>query len=236
MIRCFLLFLFFALGAGAEDIERPPGQLLYQPMFIWMDSDVTQQGTGYLVENAAGKVFGVTSIHFMYFEYGLFEAIWLDIPSSVPACGFRTSYGRPLTKEIAEFTDVKRDFILLPAAEGCFDENTRLELDDRKRIESGEKLWFPNKDFESPEGHTWIEAEVSEDLGYLIEIKLDGMVVLESQSGSPFISQETGKVVGMLTSAWEEDGRIWVNACPGRNVLRFLEKPREPVPLSISVQ
>ena len=235
MIRITLAVLLFAASAFASEIERPQGKLLFQPMLIWLDSDVTQQGTGYLVEDAAGNVYGVTSIHFMYFEYGLFEAIWLDIPSSEPVCGFRTSYGRPLVKEIAEDADIKRDFIILPAEVGCFTDYTTLQLDDRKKLEHGEKLWFPDKDFEASVGHNWIEAEVVEDTGHFIEIKLDQLVELVSQSGSPIISQESGKVVGMVTSGEEKDGHLILYICPARNVLRFLEKERDPVPLSISV-
>ena len=70
----------------------------------------------------------------------------------------------------------------------------------------------------------------------VIEIKLDTLIELESQSGSPVFSRQNGKVVGMVFGGEVEDGECVLWLCPARNILRFLAGDRNPVPLMRSVR
>jgi hypothetical protein len=78
MRRILTTTFLIALASGLFAAEKPVGKFLFQPMLIWGTSEVTHQGTGYLMKYE-NKIFGVTSIHFLNFDAGgLFEAIWLD--------------------------------------------------------------------------------------------------------------------------------------------------------------
>ena len=77
-MRMLWIVALIALAVPAlADVPPPDGKFLFQPMFIWGDSEVSYQGTGYVDEDSEGQVYGVTSIHFLEFgDPGLFEAIW----------------------------------------------------------------------------------------------------------------------------------------------------------------
>lgn len=231
---CLLLYLALTLPLMAQNAP-PEGKLLFQPRFVWADGEVTRQGTGYLIEHGPHTL-GVTSIHFLNFEGpGLSEAVWLDIPSYEAVHEFRESLGRPGVRSIETYDDIQHDFVLMPAAKDSFPDHVRLPLDTRPRLNAGEKLWFPNKDFEQEIGHTWVQAQITEDHGSYLEVELMEELELQSQSGSPLISQENGRVVGMLMGATGEgkEARLWF--CPARGIRAFLAKEQPTLPLAESI-
>ena len=94
--------------------------------------------------------------------------------------------------------DLRDDFVIF------IDDNTDiditpLELDDRKKAEEGERVWLPDKDGDQPDGYTLVEGTVIKAGTLSSQIQLDKRIVLQSQSGTPIISQYTGKVIGLLT-------------------------------------
>lgn len=177
------------------------------------------------------RIFGVTSIHYLDFEAGgLFEAIWLDIHSSMPVVGFRTCAGKPKITSINKVEDIKNDFLLMPL-EQIPEGYSSVEIENVARYPEGHKLWFPNKSQEEKVGYTWIEAEIVEDNGYMITVKLLRNVELKSQSGSPFFSQETGKAVGMLMGGKGTE----IYLCPTRGIADALEADPQPVSLMTGI-
>ena len=230
----------FALGlvlglAGLLPAAQPADtRFLYQPMLIWGNGEVTHQGTGFLAKKG-GKAYGVTSIHFMNFEAkGLYEAIWTDIPTGQPLTTFRNSIGKPKVTSIETYGDVAHDFVVMPM-EGVFPGASGLELESVPTYPVGTKVWFPSKDPEKPIGYTWIPAQVVGDEGHLIEVKLLEKVKMGSQSGSPFINDATGKVIGLLQGGKEVDGLFVLTLCPARGVLKHLETTTETMPLAKSI-
>jgi hypothetical protein len=232
----FLAPLLTALTIGSASpslaAEKPTGRFLFQPMFIWGTSEVSNQGTGFLIKDGT-RIFGATSIHFMDFDAGgLFEAIWLDIANEKVVMGFKNSLGKPERTAIDKLGDVQHDFVLMPA-ETLPANCTALELEDVAGYKPGTKLWFPNKDSETPEGYTWAEAEVIEDKKLLITVKFLSKVKLESQSGTPFINQATGKVIGILMGGSEKA----ILLCPARSVAKRLKNTEAAVvPLMESIR
>ena len=219
---------------GSGVVLKPSGRLLFQPQLLWSNSMTTLQGTGYIITHA-GKYFGVTSIHFMDFDAGgLRSATWLDVYSESPLATFRSSHGRPLRSTITQPRHVADDFLLLPCST-LPDSSTALELENIERYTAGTRLWFPNKNREIETGHEWVDATVVEDLGYLIKVRLRDPVTLDSQSGSPLLSADTGKVIGMLQSGEEENGKILLTLCPARSIVKFLSRPQRPTPLLTSI-
>ena len=199
-------------------------------MLIWGTSEVTHQGTGYLLKHES-RTFGVTSIHFLNFEAGgLFEAIWLDVHSSKPVIGFKTSLGKPKVTAIEEFEDIKDDFLLMPLAQ-IPEGYGAIEIEKVSKYPKGLKLWFPNKSQDEKVGFKWIEAEVVEDKGHMITVKLLSKVELRSQSGSPFFSQKIGKAIGMLMGGDQNE----IYLCPTRGIIDALKTNPKPRSLMKSI-
>jgi hypothetical protein len=198
--------------------DKPTGRFLFQPMFIWSTSEVTHQGTGFLLKDGT-RTFGATSVHFMDFDAGgLFEAIWLDITNEKVVTSFRTSLGKPERTAIDRIGDIQHDFVLMPA-ESLPANCAALEVEDVADYKAGTKLWFPNKNPESPDGYTWVEAEVIDDKKVLTTVKFLSEVELESQSGTPFINQDTGKVIGLLMGGDAKE----IILCPARSLAKRLK-------------
>lgn len=239
LVRLLLPALLIFLCPGplihsAEAGLKPQGRLLYQPQFLWADSMTTFQGTGYLIEHG-GKFFGVTSIHFLNFDAGgLGSATWLEIHSGEPAATFRSSLGRPVRATITRPRDVADDFLLLPCRQPP-EGSTPLQLENVERYAPGTRLWFPDKKHDAELGHQWIDATVAEDLGYLIKVRLREPVAIDSQSGSPILNAETGKVIGMIQGSVEENGKIILTLCPARSLLKHLGRRQEVVTLMTSI-
>ena len=231
-------WLWFILGVNLSaaflhpaEVARPEGRFLFQPMLIWGTSEVTQQGTGYLIQHE-GKWFGVTSTHFLDFgKKGLFEAIWLDIPSDEPVIGFKKGLGKPERTEIERHTDIEHDFLLLPA-EVPPAKAAGLQLDAEGNYAAGTKLWFPNKSTKAETGYEWVEGEIVKDEGYMIRVKLLSRVALRSQSGSPFLRQDNGRVVGMLMGSEGKE----ILLCPSRSLLKRLKSGAAEVPLMEAIR
>jgi hypothetical protein len=225
----------FGAARGAEFVFKPDGRILFQPQLLWANSETTLQGTGYLIEHK-GKYFGVTSIHFLNFDVGgLRGATWLDVASESPVTTFRTSLGGPLRTSITRMRDAADDFLLLPIASQP-EETTVLQLEQVAKYAPGTRLWFPNKNRDAAAGHTWIDATVVEDAGFWIQVRLAEKIILQSQSGSPVLNAETGKVIGMLQGAEDEHGRTMLYLCPARSLIKHLGRNLKPVSLMTSIR
>lgn len=230
-------FLLLAVGTGAlhaEPMFRPAGRILFQPQLTWANSESTLQGTGYLIEHD-GKIYGVTSIHFLNFDAGgLKAANWLDVYAETPVATFRVSYGRPARTAISLMRHAADDFLLLPG--GALPANTTaLKLESIARYEPGTRLWFPNKSREVEAGYTWIDATVVEDSGAWIEVRLGEKITIQSQSGSPVLNATTGRVIGMVQGAEEQNGRTMLYLCPARSLVKFLGRKQRLYPLTTSI-
>jgi hypothetical protein len=220
---------------SAEFVFKPDGRILFQPQLLWANNDTTLQGTGYLIEHK-GKFFGVTSIHFLNFDAGgLKSATWVDVATESPVATFRASLGGPLRTSITRMRDAADDFLLLPLASQP-EATTVLELEQVAKYAPGTALWFPDKNRDTPAGHTWIDATVVEDAGFWIQVRLAQPIHLQSQSGSPVLNAETGKVIGMLQGAEDENGRTMLYLCPARSLIKHLGRNLKTVPLMTSIR
>ncbi len=233
LLPCALALLLPAAVARAAD--KPDGKILYQPQLLWANSMTTLQGTGYVIAHG-GKLYGVTSVHFLDFEAGgLRAATWLDVYSERPLATFRASLGRPARTAFPRPTDVAHDFLLLPC-NAPPEEGVALQLEDVARYEPGTRLWFPSKSRQVETGHDWIDATVVEDLGHLLRVRLASSITLESQSGSPLLNAATGKVVGMIHSGTDERGATILTLCPARSIVKFLGRRQELTSLLSSIR
>jgi hypothetical protein len=83
--------------AARKPVVKPPSkEILFQPMFVWENSEPTFQGTGFFVKAPGGKVAAVTSLHFLNVEGPhLREARWLSLTTDKPTAVLDRSWGPP---------------------------------------------------------------------------------------------------------------------------------------------
>ena len=121
--------------------------------------------------------------------------------------------------------DLRRDYLLMPA-DGTISDQLVLELDTRKKPEVGERVWLPNKDSEAKLGFVLVSGKVKEATEKYSVVELDRVIKLQSQSGSPIISQSTGKVIGTLSRAPGGEGKTVLSLAPARALFDALARNR----------
>ncbi len=215
-----------ASGGGVEarvpmPAAKPPNtRILFQPMFIWDGKKPTRQGTGFLAKGAKDRIAAVTSAHFLSFTGPpLKEVRWLDVTTREPLATFSTSWGQPGNRGTP--VDLRPDYFICPVTTPVPPEQV-LELDDRPLPGVGERVWFPDKDSKSATelGFEVVEGVVNEAEETHIHLKLDRPIRLQSQSGSPVISQATGKVIGTFARGHPAGTDLFLT--PASSILRAL--------------
>lgn len=169
-----------------------------QPSFVWSDDTITAQGTAFFTK-LKGHLFVMTSSHFLSRERGK-TLLAMNSSSMQGELLLQTQFvwddlgNGGIAGRINDFRD---DDLLMPMSRLPAGYKA-LELDDRPLVPQGERVWLPNKQ-DTELGHERVEGTVGPPtLGY-VEVKLDRKIRLQSQSGSPIISQKTGKVIGILS-------------------------------------
>lgn len=204
-------------------IAAPRGQLLYQPNFFWSDGDESAQGTGFFVKAPSGKLAAVTSAHFIDPDGpALVKAQWQTIDGEKLVATLTKSWGPP-GKLGRSRLDQRRDYLLFPA-----DPDIALphvfEFDQRARVEDGELIWFVDKESsKSAADQRVITGRVTSATAMFLNIQLDEPIELQSQSGSPFISQSTGRVIGILSGAIGEGDALELIAAPVNKMVAQLQ-------------
>lgn len=209
----------------AKPVPLPQGRVVFQPVFRWEDGAITAQGTGFVIQTPAGIHAGVTSAHFINFEGPpLLAASWNDVVTDEVVAQFRKSWGKP--GNAGSDSDLRADYLILPA-EGLIEKVAALELDERPLIPLGERVYFPNKAGQK-NGYVWLEGSVVQASSKKIAVKLDHEIRLQSQSGSPVISQTTGKVIGTLARAVNKPQQL-IFLCPSKGIAEALNTVEHPL-------
>jgi hypothetical protein len=201
---------------AAKPATRPPGkEILFQPMFVWENSVPTHQGTGFFVNAPGGKVAAVTNMPFLDVDGPrLHEARWLSLADDKPVAVFKRSWGPPGTAAAIRMTagkdpdgkpkvvtlprpDKRTDYLIMPAPAGT-PAGVALELDPRTMIDPGERVYFHDKCSFGQKDYAVLEGQVIKSSPEQYQVMLDQDIKPDSQSGSPVISQTTGKVIGIV--------------------------------------
>ena len=242
-----LLTLLAALSAGADKPEaaggdanaRPPERaVVFQPVLLWQGANATAQGTGFFVKAPGGKTAAVSSAHFIDRDGPpLMSAKWLDVRTSEPVASFTRSWGQPGDGGTnGNPPDLRTDYWIMPvdaeapetgAAEARAAAAAALELDPRDKPALGEKVWLPNKNRKAKLGFDLVEGAVIETGVKYSLVRLTDEIELQSQSGSPIISQRTGKVIGTLSRGGTKDGTTFLLLAPSAPIARALADAKE---------
>lgn len=208
----------------AAKVNPPTQPILFQPAFLWQDSNDTRQGTGFFTRTTNGQTIGITSSHFIRFDGPVLKkAAWLHIRTKEPVTKFSKSFGIPGNGGSSDFlrTDLRSDYLLL-LADNPIDEKYLLELDEREMPQVGEPICFPNKNSNVELGFILVSGHVSAVHTGYITINLDQSVAMQSQSGSPIISLMNGKVIGTLSRSVGKESTI-LNLTPASAILQAIK-------------
>jgi iron-sulfur cluster assembly accessory protein len=221
-----------ARTAPSAPAGPPQGTVVFQPMFVWADGTTTLQGTGFFAAAPGGRVAAVTSAHLINKDGPrLLEARWINVRSGDTAATFSSSWGTPGDGGRTEpQPDLRLDYLLFPATKAP-DRAAVLEFDPRPKPTVGERIHFPNKDESADPGHKWVEGAVSEADEKFVTVLLDQKIHLQSQSGSPVISQATGKVIGTLSRARQDRERTVLTLAPAGGMVTALASQPTNLPL-----
>lgn len=218
-----------AMGIDAAAVDRE-ASLLFQPVLVWADDSVTVQGTGFTVEHPRGT-FAVTSSCFVVpSEIPLRRVAFGSLPGLDKLGTVREAWGPmgPCASDSAD--DMRDDYLVMPieAIAGL----QRLQLDPRDELPVGEAVWLPDKSDATAVGHVVRTGRITRSSLGVIEVALDQPITLESQAGSPVLSQVSNRVLGILAGASSEAGeRLYLAPA---SVLRAVmdDEAREAVPLT----
>lgn len=198
--------------------------ILYQPALHWADGTKTHQGTGFFSKTSTNQIVAITCAHLIDVTGPeLVKAEWLDLATDKSVATMTRCWGNPGSEGTDEPLDIRFDYLIMPTTEPV-DPGLLLELDNRAKPNFGERVWFPNKGAATKTGFEMIEGTIVEvEAGYVM-VLLDKKVKTESQSGTPIISQDTGKVVGLFAKSGEADGKTAVGLTPIPELLKAFNK------------
>ena len=190
---------------------------------------------GFSAKAPNGRIAGVTSAHFIDpTEPPVVRAVWLDVEGQHPMASFTNCWGQPGKLGIdSREGDRTGDYLVMPVVETVPDELV-LELDPREKPDLRERIWLPNKDAKAGLGYRLVGGEVDEVETTRVTVVSDSDIELTSQSGSPFISQKTGKVIGTLSAIRfnREFTKRALLLCPSHAIREALSKDGTFPPLS----
>ncbi len=234
------------VGTGAEEPASssppPTGECVaLQSMAPRASAEAGRAGSAFFVKTSAGKAVAITSLHVVEITDGVSEVRW-TLPSGAAVATSRralTTPGRQPNFD-AKVTDFRKDYLLLVPERDPVGITT-LELDERPLprarpkadpaksdpakpdapAPSGERFWFPVvKDRKT----VWIGGEVTVARRGHITGFLDSPATLTASSGSPVVSQETGKVIGVMTAGGDWLGKTLVKLAPIAGFRAAIEK------------
>jgi len=214
-----------------RNISPPSSPILFQPMFVWNDTEPTFQGTGFFVLSSDKRTAAVTSSHFIDADGShLRKAYWLNIVAQEkiePVAYFTRIWGKLGNGGSDSPTDLRSDYLIMPP-ENVVPDSCVLELDSRVRLKAYEGVWFPNKDSRSSTGYTLVDGMVTETQKNYHTVVLRDYVEFQSQSGSPIISKITGRVIGTLSRAgYTETNKPIMYLAPSHSIKDAVDEDAE---------
>jgi hypothetical protein len=174
--------------------------------------DYRPVGRGFLLRLPGGPIVGVTTAHSLSFNgdpplrnIALAQGEWLR-----PVIEFDVLRGEPGTARTGE--DMTIDFVLLAAPlNRPIDPALILDPDPRGLPEAGERVALYSLVDDQP--RVFRGAVLSADPG-AVWVVMDEAFDPSGLSGSPFLSQHTGKVVGMAIATTKRGGQVLLGLHP----------------------
>ena len=169
-------------------------------------------GHGFLFRLANGQAVGVTTAHSLSFsnQPSLENITLAQGEQSDPVIEFDTLHGEPGTARTGE--DMSVDYVLLNVPiDSTIDPALILDPDPRGLPQAGERVTM----------YTRVDDQARTLQGSVLSAEPAAVWVVMDEnfnpgglSGSPFVSQHTGKVIGMAIAATESAGKVLLGLHP----------------------
>jgi len=207
--------------------ELPAGPIGLQEWAQYRGEAYSLAGSGFLIPLSDGAVVGVTTAHSVSIgdPDRPLEQIALGVAGQtdfVAECD--TLWGRPGQPRTGE--DMTVDYVLLQAdqqIESCF----VLRPDPRGAPQPGERVSLFSGLGDGHGGRRILEGTVQSVSDTTVWVLMDKLFNPGLMSGSPFVSQHTGQVVGMAISISPRGNRLLLGAHPIGSIVQLAESAAE---------
>lgn len=207
--------------------ELPTGPVGLQEWTQYQGGSYGLAGSGFFILLNDGEIVGVTTAHSVSLgdpDHPL-ERIGLRVAGQtdfvVVFDTLRGRPGRPLTVE-----DLSVDYVLLQPTESI-DPGFVLTPDPRGVPQPGERVSLFSGLGDGHGGPRILEGTVQSASSTAIWVLMDERFKPGMMSGSPFVSQHTGQVVGMAVAASPRRHRLLLGAHPIGSIVRLAEATAE---------
>jgi hypothetical protein len=213
-------------------ILAPHGELPTRPVGLqgwarYRDQADSQVVHGFLTRLSDGEIVGVTPAHGFSFsdaDHPL-ERIALGIPGQTDfVAEFDTLRGQPGQPRTGG--DMTVDYVLLQADQPI-DSSFVLTPDPRGAPQPGERVSLYSCSVDSQGGQRILEGTVQSVSDTAVWVLMDQLFNPDGMSGSPFVSQHTGQVVGMAIAKNLRGGRLLLGVHPIGSIVQLAESATE---------
>jgi hypothetical protein len=190
------------------------------------------RGSGFIVVLDSGELVGVTTAHSVSFS-DPDERIDLIALRVAGEEGFVAEFdtlrgppGRPM-----QDWRMVMDYVLMHTAEPI-DPGFVLTPDPRGAPQPGERVWLFSGLGDGRGGRRVLEWTVQSVSDKSVWVLMDELFNPSTMSGSPFVSQHTGQVVGMLIAVTPRRNRLLMGVHPIGSIVGLAESPTELIKMN----
>jgi hypothetical protein len=204
--------------------EMPTGLVGLQEWAQYRTESATLAGSGFIIRLDGGEIVGLTTAHSLSLgdPNRPLERIKLRTPlQSDPVAAFDTLRGPPGQPRIGG--DMTVDYVLVQTDQSIASDAV-LTPDSRGAPQPGERVSL----FSGLDGRV-LEGTVQSANDEAVWVLMDQTFFPGLMSGSPFVSQHTGQVVGMLIAAVPRRTRLLMGLHPIGSLVRLAESAAEPI-------
>jgi hypothetical protein len=210
-------------------IDAPYGGLPVAPVGLseytqYANGEYNRVGCGFIINLAHDELVGVTTAHSMSFNATApLQKVALGIAGQ-PAfvAQFDRFHGLPGAARSGE--DMSVDYVLLHAASATpIDPALTLRPDPRGLPQPGERVTL----YSGLNSTQIFSGTVQSSSPQAVWVVMDGPIDPSGMSGSPFLSQHTGEVIGMVIATTQRGGRVLLGAHPIGTLVRLAEAATE---------
>jgi hypothetical protein len=210
-------------------IDAPRGELPTLPAGLteytrYANAGYNGVGCGFILRLSTGERVGVTTAHSLSLSAAApLQRVALGLAGrSGFVAEFDRLQGEPGVPRSGE--DMTVDYVLLHvAAETPIDPALVLQPDPRGRPQPGERVTL----YSGLGGGYIFSGTVQSASPQAVWVVMDGPLDPSGMSGSPFLSQHTGQVIGMAIAATQRGGRVLLGAHPIGSLVRLTEAATE---------
>ena len=211
----------------APRVELPAGPVGLEEWVQVRGEAFHLAGSGFLLGLGCGDVVGVTTAHSVSLgdPDRPVERIALRVAGDVDAVAeFDTLWGQPGQPRTGE--DLTVDYVLLRLDQPV-DPGLVLAPDPRGGPQPGERVSLVSGLGDDGGGRRLMEGTVQSVSETAVWVLMDERFPPGMMSGSPFLSQHTGRVVGMAIAVTPRRGRLLLGAHPIGSIVRLAESATE---------